>query len=88
MTPAGILLTVGQVVDLLGLVARAFGLDRSAVIRVAASQVPALAPTPPDAGAAYDAAVEAVERPDVPIRDTDPGPPPPPATRLDGDEYP
>lgn len=81
MTPAAILLTVGQVVDLLGLVAQAFGLDRAAVIRVAASQLPALAPTPPDAGAAYDAAVQALEHPD-----TDPAPPPPPATRLEDDE--
>lgn len=81
MTPAAILLTVGQVVDLLGLVAKAFGLDRAAVIRVAASQLPALAPTPPDAGAAYDAAVAALEQPD-----TDPAPPPPPATRLEDDE--
>lgn len=83
MTPAAIMLTVGQVIDLLGLVAKAFGLDRSAVIRVAASQLPALAPTPPDAGAAYDAAVAAIERPD-----TEPSPPPAPRVLEDEDEYP
>lgn len=81
MTPAAIMLTVGQVIDLLGLVAKAFGLDRSAVIRVAASQLPALAPTPPDAGAAYDAAVQQIER-----RDTDPAPTP--RVLADEDEYP
>ncbi len=55
--------TVGRVIDMLGVVAKAFGIGEEQVIKVAAGAMPELAETPPDAGEAYDKVVDDIERP-------------------------